>query len=200
MLQGDRYCVMSGDTLLARPLSAGELVSPEGRPYLYVNRYRYASRHLEYERRRVKAVAGLLGVEPTISLELGDFISDLFCFDRTLLDHALQHLEQRHGRPWTRVLEGRGTDSVAQERFGEYTLYAVYALECAPISPPVRIRPETHILQVHSPRALSRARFDAALIHLVDKTIPLAQVVHRAAIFGQDLTPNLANLPRLPPQ
>lgn len=190
VLRGERFCVMSGDALLARPLPASDLVSPSGRPYLYVNRYRYPSRHLAYERRRVRAVAEMLGATPTVSLELGDFISDLFCFERSVLADAIARLQRRLGRAWTRVLDGRSAQPFDQERFGEYTLYAVAALECGLSPPPVRVRRESHVLQLHSRRSLSRARFDAAIVHIVDKELPLAQVVHRAALFGQDLCPS----------
>lgn len=189
VLRGERFCVMSGDSLLARPLPASELVSPEGRPYLYVNRYRCPSQHLAYERRRVRAVAALLGVTPTVSLDLGDFISDLFCFERAVLTATIARLQRRLGRTWTRVLDGRTVRPCDQEHFGEYTLYAVAALECGLEPPPVRIRHETHVLQLHSERSLSRATFDAAIVHVVDKNLPLEQVVRRAAVFGQDLQP-----------
>lgn len=189
LLRGRRFCVMSGDTLLTRPLLASELVAPDGRPYLYVNRYRYPSRHLAYERRRVRAVAELLGVKPTLSLALGDFISDLFCFDRWTLSATLARLHRRLGRTWTRVLAGRDTGPAGRASFGEYTLYAVAALECGWSKPPVRVRHESHVLQLHSPRSLELATFEAPIVHIVDKRLSLEQVTRRAALFGRDLRP-----------
>lgn len=187
ILNGDILCVLSGDTLLARTLPLGELIAPDGSPYLYVNRYRYPSRHLSYERDRVRAVAELLGVAPTISLTLGDFITDLFCFERATLSAAITRLEQRLGTPWTRVLEGRGTSLEEKSRFGEYTLYAVTALELTPEPPPVRVRQETHILQLHSRRSLGFARFDAPIVHIADKRISVAEVAASAVPFGVEL-------------
>lgn len=188
VLSGDTFAVLSGDTLLARRLPATELLAPSGRPYLYVNRYRYPAKHLEYERRRVTAVAELLGVIPTVAWGLGDFICDLFCFERTVLTAAIGRLQSRYGWNWTRVLAGRGTRPEDQNLFGEYTLYAVTALECFDDRPPVRVRRESHVLQIHSRRAFELARFDAPVVHLVDKRIPIAALMARAAQFGQDLT------------
>lgn len=190
VLSGESFCVVSGDTLVARTLQLGELLAPDGRPYLYVNRYRYPSRHLEYERRRVRAVAELLDVAPVAALELGDFISDLFCFERALLDAVTRRLEQRFGANWTHILEGRTTQPADQERFGEYTLYSVWALESGSASPPpVRVCTETHVLQLHSRRAFERARFDAPVVHIVDKTLSVDEISARAAEFGVDLRP-----------
>lgn len=192
ILSGDSFCVMSGDSLLARPLPATDLISPAGRPYLYVNRYRYPSAHLAYERRRVHAVAELLGITPTVSLVLGDFISDLFCFERSTLSATIERLQRRHGTQWTEVLQGRDTSPAHQERFGEYTLYALTALELTTPRPPIRICRETHVLQLHSRRSFERAQFDAPIIHIVDKGIKLDEVAVRAADFGADLRPRAA--------
>jgi hypothetical protein len=189
VLGGNILCVLSGDTLLARLLPSSELIAPDGRPYLYVNRYCYPSPHLAYERRRVRAAAQLLGIAPTISLDLGDFISDLFCFERDVLEFTVARLEHRFGRPWTRILEGRGTSEGDQAGFGEYTLYAVTALELMPEQPPVRMCQETHVLQLHSRHAFEVARFQAPIVHIVDKKIPLDEIAKRAAFFGKDLRP-----------
>lgn len=189
VLDGAVLCVLSGDTLLAGPLTMADLVDPSGRPYLYVNRYRYPSAHLSYERQRVRAVAELLGVDPAVSLDLGDFISDLFCFERATLAEAIARLERRIGRPWTRALPERVTSLEEKARFGEYTLYAVAALELSSDPPPVRVCHETHVLQLHSRRSLEFARFEAPIIHIVDKRISVAEVAERAALFGVRLCP-----------
>jgi hypothetical protein len=189
ILAGDILCVLSGDTLLARTLPLSELIAPGGRPYLYVNRYCYPSCHLSYEQRRVRAVAQLLGVSPVISLAFGDFISDLFCFERTVLASAIDRLRQRFGTPWTQILEGRPTSLADKERFGEYTLYAVTALDLLPEQPPVRVCWETHVLQLHSRQSFDRARFDAPIVHIVDKGISVNEVIAKAALFGKDLNP-----------
>ena len=189
VFSGRMFCVMSGDTLLARPLSATDLVSPSGRPYLYVNRYRYPSAHLAYERRRVRAVAELLGVMPTTSVALGDFIADLFCFERDVLEAAVERLRHRHGPEWTKILDGRGRSCADQERFGEYTLYAVAALELMPSRPPVRVRAESHVLQLHSRNSFNRATFDAPIVHIVDKSITVDEIARRARAFGVEIRP-----------
>ena len=176
VLSGDMFAVMSGDTWLLRSLEGSELAAPDGRPYLQVNRYRYASPHLAYEQQRVDAVASLLGVEPGRSRELGDFICDFFCFERELLDLTLDRLAQMHGANWTRILDGRGTTLSDMTMFGEYTTYAVAALELAERPPPVRIGEESHVLQIHSRRSLGHATFEAPILHLVDKSIPLGDV------------------------
>lgn len=194
ILRGGILCVLSGDTLLARPLAISEVVAPSGRPYLYVNRYCYPSPHLAYERRRVRAVAQLLDVTPARSLDLGDFISDFFCFERDVLKVAITRLEQRFGQPWTRILEGRGTSEADQAGFGEYTLYAVAALELLPEQPPVRVRQETHVLQLHSRHAFDRARFEAPIVHIVAKEITVGEVADRAASFGVDMRPVISGV------
>lgn len=196
ILSGENFCVVSGDTLLARTLLNTDLIAPCGLPYLYVNRYRYSSTHLAYERRRVRAVAQLLGVTPTASLHLGDFISDLFCFSRAILALSITRLQHLHGKEWTRVLEGRNTSPKDQERFGEYTLYAVTALELSPSPPPVRVCHETHVLQLHSRRSLYRARFEAPIVHLVDKRISVEEVAAHGLRYGRQLRPGEVALPQ----
>lgn len=177
ILSGDVFAVMSGDTWLLRRLGDAQLFARDGRPYLQVNRYRRSdSPHLAYERRRVEAVAQLLGVEPVRSRHLGDFICDFFCFERVLLDLTLGRLAQVHGPNWTRILHGRDTDLTAMAMFGEYTTYAVAALEIAASPPPIRISRESHVLQIHSRRALREARYGAPILHLVDKSIQPAEV------------------------
>jgi hypothetical protein len=189
VLSGDVFCVLSGDTLLGRTLTREDLISSSGRPYLYVNRYRYLSLQLAYERRRVRAMAKLLNITPTVSLVLGDFINDVFCFERVVLDTLTQRLHDRFGRDWTHILAGRDARPADQQRFGEYAAYALAALELYAERPPVRICRETHVLQIHNRRSLRLARFEAPIVHIVDKSIPLAEITQRAAAFGQDLLP-----------
>ena len=188
VLAGSSYVVLSGDALLLRRIRRDELVDPASdRPYLYVTRYRYPARHLAYERSRVMAVGQLLGVEPRRARLLGDFIADLFCFERATLEATLGRLRDRWGASWPRMFEGKVADARHKREFGEYTLYAVGALDCGLDPPPVRWHWQTHILQIHGPEALERAEFDAAVLHVVDKNLPVSKVAGQAARHGVKL-------------
>jgi hypothetical protein len=93
------------------------------------------------------------------------------------------------------ILAGRAVGRADQAQFGEYTAYALAALELYAERPPVRICRETHVLQIHSRRSLRLARFEAPIVHIVDKSISLAEIAQRAAAFGQNLLPPAGGTP-----
>jgi hypothetical protein len=188
VLTGDCFGTLSADAILLRPIGIRDIIDERsGRPFLYVNRYRYRSNHLTYEQQRVEAVGRLLAVEPKVSWAHGDFISDLFYAERDVLHAAHERLAQIHGRPWTRVLPDGAITKERKHAFGEYALYAVTALDLCAAPPPVRVRWQTHVLQIHGREALARARFDADVLHLVDKTIPLEDVRDRARQWNVEI-------------
>lgn len=112
----------------------------------------------------------------------------MFCFERDVLALAVARLEHRFGQPWTRILEGRGTSEADQTGFGEYTLYAVTALELLSERPPVRVCQETHVLQLHSRHSFNIARFQAPCPHRRQGNL-CDEVVERAALYGKDMRP-----------
>ena len=189
-LSADRICdaprvlCLGADTVLLRSVGPAELLEG-GEPVLYYNRYPYPCGHLDYERRRVRHVARLLGVEPHRSLPLGDFILDLMLFDRRHLVALREHLQQRHGPdPLARLLPASPQTLEDKVRFGEWTLVAVFILDVLQASPPIRNAQSRYLAQVHSQRELERFNFDARVVHFVSKQFNLTALRARLKACG----------------
>lgn len=126
----ERFVVCLGaDALILQPVQVRDFFTAEGRPILRWFPHRMPDRHLRFERGRVRNVAELLDVAPRRSLAAGDFICDMFLFDRDSLRALRAHLAGR--LPLLEVLAGIGPRCGADNRFGEWTLYAVYCLDVA---------------------------------------------------------------------
>jgi hypothetical protein len=65
----------------------------------------------------------------------------------------------------------------------------VTALELLPERPPVRLCQETRVLQLHSRHAFDVARFQAPIVHIVDKEISVDEITDKAALYGKDMRP-----------
>jgi hypothetical protein len=195
------FCSLGADTVLLQPIEATDFVDGD-RAVLYYHKATKAGEylrnlhHLRYERDRVKHVARLLHVTPRRARRYGDFISDLFCFRREYLVALNDYLEQRYGaEPYYELLRelGNGQPDTnpfggwTQNRFGEWTLYSVYVLDCLRADVAVRNGVPQFMQQVHSQRQLRHSRFDAKVIHLVAKDLDLGAVRTRIAARDAEL-------------
>lgn len=118
---------LGADALILEPVDGRDFFAADGRPVLRYFRHRLPDRHLRFERQRVRNVAELLGVAPALSLAAGDFICDMFLFECDTLRALRAHLARRE--PLLDLLAGIGPRSGADNRFGEWTLYAVFCLD-----------------------------------------------------------------------
>jgi len=168
LAEGPLVAVIGADTLVLDPVSIDDLLDSSGGPVLRYFRYDRPNQHLAFERRRVRNVSRMLGVEPKRSLLLGDFVCDLFVFDVVLLRMLREHLGGQSGLLGT--LEGLGARQGADDRFGEWTAYAVYCLELASIPMTARRAENDYFGQVHSGWELCRPdRYRHRIVHFAWK-------------------------------
>lgn len=196
-----RFCSLGADTLLLGAITEADFVAA-GRPVVHYSKattpreYLLNLHHLRYERDRVGHIGRILGVEPRRARRYGDFILDLFCFERDYLASLNTYLERRYGaEPYYRLLrdlgDGRPDTSPfggwTQNRFGEWTLYSTYLLDYLGADVVARNATRGFFQQVHSPRQLARRSFDARVIHLVAKDLDLAAVRRKIAARDPEL-------------
>ena len=160
------FCSLGADTLLLKPIDASDLVQ-NGMPILYYTSHALPNDHYWYEWLRVRFVARLLHVKPSEAYRYVDFINDLFCFSRDNLLGLNRYLESLYGPDsfYTMLHSLNGKSN----RFGEWTLYSIYVLDCLK-QQCARIdaaRGFSH--QVRTPRALRRFKFNSKVVHLVSK-------------------------------
>ncbi len=159
----DVVCV-GADTLILDTITVDDLISRDGRPLLRYFRYGRPNPHLPFERQRVFNVARLLCVEPSRSLLPGDFICDLFLFRAHVLRALRARLAER--QDLLGLLHGLGPRQGADNRFGEWTAYAVFCLDV--IGADVQLVPSTprFFRQIHSRSDLERHdRFSSRIVH-----------------------------------
>lgn len=182
-------CSLGADTVILRPISHRALLRGDS-AFLYYNRHPAPSTqwYLEYERARVVHVARLLGTRPDRSWRYGDFIFDLHCFDCGYLRLLEEHLVGRFGAEsvWGRLA---GVEPTHEDlgTFGEFTMYACFVLDVLRAAPPVRRSAGRHLRQIHSPRALARFRWDARVVHVVDKGLPRSSIEELMRAHGLEL-------------
>ncbi|MGH3885181.1 MAG: DUF6492 family protein [Pseudonocardiaceae bacterium] len=159
-----RIVCLGADTLILDPVSAPDLIDPDGRPRLRFFRYGRPNRHLDFERQRVLNVAQMLSVEPRRSFLLGDFICDLFLFDVEILRALRAHIAVR--MTLAELLATLGKRQGWDNRFGEWTAYAVFCLDV--IEADIRVTPSTPAFfgQIHSRRDMERTdRYASRIVH-----------------------------------
>jgi Family of unknown function (DUF6492) len=170
---------MGADTIILRRVFWEDIVSDSG-PILYFNRYRHPGPHLNYERQRIRNVANLLGVKPTRSLPLGDFVMDFNVFERTKLTLLRSYIRALHGDLGLLSILPERCDTLEDRAlFGEWSLYAVYLLDvvCAPNE--IRNSASKHLVQIHSQSDLERFTFDAKIVHFVNKNFSMREIGRR---------------------
>ncbi len=184
LVASPRVIVLGADTLVLDPVGEADLTDADGLPLLRWFRYDRPNRHLPFERRRVLNVARLLDVTPRRSLLLGDFICDLFLFDVGLLRGLRQRFAAGGGL--LSVLEALGPRQGADDRFGEWTAYAVHCLETpgTPVTP--RLSGPDFFGQLHSPWELRRPdRYIPKIVHFVWKPPDVGLVLDDLAQCGR---------------
>ena len=204
----ERFCNLGADAVLLQPVTADDFMSG-GRPILYYSKgttprdYVLGFPHLRYERARVENVGRILHIEPRRAMRYGDFILDLFCFERQYLKQLHQYLEQLYGpEPFYEILRYLGDGHAdsgfrkgnwTQNRFGEWTLYSVFILDALGAPVAMKNAARGYFEQVHSQRALQYARFEAKIVHLVAKDLDFAVVRARLAARRPELLSASAN-------
>lgn len=187
------FCNLGADTVLLDRITSGDLVA-EGKPHLYYSRYSSLptrldhARHFRYERERVEHVAEILHVEPVTARRYGDFVLDLFCFNREYLAGLNHYLERLHGpRPYAALLRGRGDSLEEKKTFGEWALYSVFLLDCLKARVQLRNAAPHYLRQLHSRHSLLLYRFDSKVVHFVRKDFDLDLIQRRIAAAGLPL-------------
>jgi hypothetical protein len=159
---GERIVVLGADTLILDPVERSDLLAADGRPRLRFFRYAHPARHLAFERSRVLNVAAFLGVTPERSFVVGDFVCDLFVMQRSVLLSLRHHLADGGGL--LDHLSSLGKRRGADNRFGEWTLYAVFVLDVLRADPPLELAEDTWFKQIHSANDLRRPGWHRAKI------------------------------------
>ncbi len=187
----ENFCNLGADTLLLQPLSYSDLVK-DGLPVMYYTRHMPPNLHYLYEWLRVGNIARILQVKPGKSRRYVDFINDLFCFNRSELMGLNRHLEKLYGPNYFyNLLCDFGSDPRNQKKFGEWTLYNMYILEC--VKRPVEIRNSAagFLTQLHNLSALEQFRFDSKVAHFVGKDFDVDyiknQVIRQQGELGRYL-------------
>jgi Family of unknown function (DUF6492) len=178
-----QYIVCLGaDTLIIRPLGVPHLFGTGGRPVIRFFRYGRPNPHLRFERGRVRNVARLLNTQPRRSFLLGDFICDLFLFDRELLRALRAHLGP--GRLLT-FLDSLGRRQGWDDRFGEWTAYSVFALDVIGADVDLRLGTPEFFRQIHTDWEMaSPTRYDGSVVHFAWKPRDVRTVLDDLAARG----------------
>jgi hypothetical protein len=160
-----RYVACLGaDTLVLSQIGSDDLFGADDLPVLRYFRYPWPNAHLRFERERVLNVARMLCVKPCRSFLLGDFVCDLFVFDAELLKALRARLAR--GSSLVASLAALGRRHGADNRFGEWTSYAVFCLDHHPGGVHIRLAEPGFFGQVHSPRDLLRpSRYASRIVH-----------------------------------
>ncbi|HEX6715484.1 MAG TPA: DUF6492 family protein [Pyrinomonadaceae bacterium] len=184
-LHADEICAtpvvacLSADTITYKPVTREHLFTGST-PNLFYNRYPNTSKHLDYERGRVENIARILQVRPENSWTLGDFIMDLTLFESKRLRQLRAYLKTLYGEnPFHAILPRDCEDMQQKATFGEWTLYAVFLLDVLKIKMPIRNSRNKFIAQVHSAKEFAAFHFDAHVVHFVDKSFDVPQILAR---------------------
>ena len=190
----EHVCNLGADTVLLQPIRSSDLVD-RGFPILYYRRHWLPNPHIVFEYQRIANIAKILQVRPTRALRYGDFISDLFCFDRATLQALAATLNRMYGsEPFYTLLRGLGPGPENYNRFGEWTLYSMFLLDCQKRDVTIRNSAAGFLHQVHSARDLRRYRFDSQVVHFVSKSFDAAlierELLERGIGLGKRATAN----------
>jgi hypothetical protein len=177
------FCNLGADTVLLQPLTYHDLVN-DGSPILYYTHHMLPDPHYLYELRRVKNVAEILQVKPVRSRRYVDFINDLFCFNREDLIRLNGYLERLYGKDsYYTVLRDMNV-SKDQDKFGEWTLYSVYLLDCLKKNVQLQNSGEGFLYQAHSQFSLKRFRFNTKVAHFVGKDFSVPYIKQEIQKYG----------------
>jgi hypothetical protein len=85
------------------------------------------------------------------------------------------------------MLNLRGTSALDKQTFGEFALYAVYALDVSHESISVRISQGTFLRQIHRERVLREFHFDSYIAHFVDKGFDVSFITEHLSQLEAEL-------------
>lgn len=172
----EHFCNLGADTVLLQPITSADLIADDF-PVLYYRRHRVPNPHILFEYQRVTAIGHILKTHPWRAYRYGDFISDLFCFDRATMQSLNVKMQQLYGsEPYHTVLHGLGSGPENYNKFGEWTLYSVYLLDCLKLDLTMRNAAAGFLYQAHSERDFRRYRFDSKVVHFVSKDFDLGRI------------------------
>lgn len=179
---GKFVACLSADTIFLSEVNAEDVLR-NGSPILYFNRYPEKTKHLNYERRRVKNVSKILKVKPHKSLPLGDFIMDFMVFDVLVLKKLRSYLTELYGEGFFEKILPREVDSYdLTVAFGEWTLYSVFLLDFLKVEPTIKNSNSQYLKQVHSEGDLKNFDFNSKIVHFVskgfDRTTIESNIIH----------------------
>jgi hypothetical protein len=185
------FCNLGADTLMLQPVTMNDMTQ-DGLPVTYYTRHMPPDNHWLYEWMRVSYVARILHTKPTVSRRYVDFINDLFCFNRQEQIDLNRYLQKLYGQnTYYNLLRDMGTDPRNMKKFGEWTLYTMYALDVVKRPATVRNTRAGFLSQVHSLRSLGRYNFDTKVVHFVGKNFDVdyikSQIIQRDFELGKHL-------------
>jgi hypothetical protein len=187
----ENFCNLGSDTVLLQPICVDDLVEG-GFPILYYTPHLLPDTHWRYEQDRVRNVAKILKVNPVRSARYGDFINDLFCFNREALVGFNELLCTLYGpQPFVTLLRDLKMSPADQNKFGEWTLYSVYLLDVLNREVPLRSTTKGFLYQVHSWYWLPLYRFDTKVVHFVAKDFNVSYIKRRLRDRGLELANHL---------
>ncbi len=182
----ENFCNIGADTVIVRPITAGDLVDG-GKPVVYYTRHVPRNVHWIYERIRVHHVGRILKVRPRRAAKYVDFINDVFCFNREDLQELNARLRSIHGpEPLYTVLEDFGNDPRNEKKFGEWTLYDTFVLDALRSDAEVRDMAAGFLTQVRTPEAVRTFAFDSKAVHFVSKDLDVSAIAQRIEADGSD--------------
>lgn len=161
----ENFVCLGADALILEPVEPGDFLAGE-EPLLRFFRYEKPARHLYFERTRVLNVAAQLELEPARSFLPGDFICDFFPMNRAHLQALRAHLDRLYGPDGLGSLLTRlGPVAPPDNRFGEWTMYAVFILDGLQAGT-LRLAERDWARQVHSANDLLQPdRYAARIVH-----------------------------------
>jgi hypothetical protein len=180
------FCNLGADTILLQPLTLDDLVC-NGTPILYYTHHWPLNKHYLYEKQRVKHVAQILGVQPVRARRYVDFINDLFCFNRDYLSQLNTDLTQVYGEDSYYTLLRNLNTSSDQNKFGEWTLYSVYLLDCLNLPLLLRNTQAGFLYQVHSHLLLRFFQYNTKVVHFVAKDFKVEEIKREIQNHGLSL-------------
>jgi hypothetical protein len=175
---------MGADTLVIEKVGFDDLFE-DGRPIIRF--FDDSRRHKLFELDRVKNLSAALRVQPTRSAILADFICDLFPMERGVLASLRVFLASKVDGGLLGWLRSLGPRDGFDNRFGEWTLYALYVLDI--LGGPVPVRNgsnERWAVQVHSRRDMERPdRYDSRIVHFAWKVPGASTIVEDMDACGR---------------
>jgi len=172
-------CCLGSDAIILKPVYYDMLIKDE-KAYLYYNRYRMPSIHLEYERTRLDNISKILQTTPKRSYMIGDFIMELMIFDRIYLNELMAHLYDLHGSEFFDKYANNIYANLQQKTmFGEWSLYSVFVLDVLKEQVPLKNANNQYMTHLHSPADLKDYDYSSVVAHFVDKNFDKNEISAR---------------------